>query len=146
MSFWVGLALWIVTKSSQRPNTIVMLLVFWSDSQTSVFAAAGADRLNYVVHHDRAGGRQLWYLLQRSAVHHQGLVGEFLPVHLHYNFPTVLLTLLRLLLLIVHACTYRRIGLVYTDPRCVCCECPSTICNSATALSSRIYASYACLH
>ena len=56
--------------------------------KTSVFPAAGADRLNDVVHHDREGGRQLWHLLQRSAVHHQGLVGEFLPVALHSPYST----------------------------------------------------------
>ena len=125
---------WIVTELSQRPDTIV-LLVFWCKSQTSVFAAAGADRLNNVVHHDRAGGRQFWYFLQRSAVDHQGLVGESLPVHLHHNCCAVLQTLSCLLLLIVHVCAYTRTGLVYTYPRCVCCECPSTICNCATALS-----------
>ncbi len=56
--------------------------------KTSVVPAAGADRLNDVVHHDREGGRQLWHLLQRSAVHHQGLVGEFLPVALHSPYST----------------------------------------------------------
>lgn len=65
----------------------MVLLAFWCNAHTSVFHAAGANRLNDVVHHDRAGGRQLWYLLQRGAVHHQGLVGEFLPVHFALEFP-----------------------------------------------------------
>ena len=87
-------ALWIVSESSQRPATHVVPLVVRSDAQTNVFLAAGADRLDNVVHHDRAGGRQLWYLLQRGAFHHQGLVGEFLPFHLHYNYCTIILALL----------------------------------------------------
>ena len=86
--------------------------------KTSDFPAAGANRLNHVVHHDRAGGRQLWYLLQRGAVYHQGLVGEFLLVALHslYTTTDIALTAALLVCVSMYTCTI----LAYTGLRCVC--------------------------